>query len=193
MNDQDPNIDLEQVWQSINLAPEFSAHQLEKMAQKSRNKNRLIFTADLTGNGIVLWGLYLAWSKDASLLIMLWLFLAFLFGLWLMREFYKIRQAGELALTGSTASYQNYLIEKANSDIKVGKLFNVSNLIVSLSMALVFVLEQWFIGEPLLTSTKDWVLVVSWASFWIGLMFVYGFWKIRKGKKVLKHLASTKG
>lgn len=193
MNDQDPNIDLEQVWQSINLAPEFSAHQLEKMAQKSRNKNRLIFTADLTGNGIVLWGLYLAWSKDASLLIMLWLFLAFLFGLWLMREFYKIRQAGELALTGSTASYQNYLIEKANSDIKVGKLFNVSNLIVTSSMALVFVLEQWFIGEPLLTSTKDWVLVVSWASFWIGLMFVYGFWKIRKGKKVLKHLASTKG
>lgn len=193
MNDQDPNIDLEQVWQSINLAPEFSAHQLEKMAKKSRNKNRLIFTADLTGNGIVLWGLYLAWSKDASLLIMLWLFLAFLFGLWLMREFYKIRQAGELALTGSTASYQNYLIEKANSDIKVGKLFNVSNLIVSSSMALVFVLEQWFIGEPLLTSTKDWVLVVCWASFWIGLMFVYGFWKIRKGKKVLKHLASTKG
>ena len=193
MNDQDPNIDLEQVWQSINLAPEFSAHQLEKMAKKSRNKNRLIFTADLTGNGIVLWGLYLAWSKDASLLIMLWLFLAFLFGLWLMREFYKIRQAGELALTGSTASYQNYLIEKANSDIKVGKLFNVSNLIVSLSMALVFVLEQWFIGESLLTSTKDWVLVVCWASFWIGLMFVYGFWKIRKGKKVLKHLASTKG
>ena len=193
MNDQDPNIDLEQVWQSINLAPEFSAHQLEKMAQKSRNKNRLIFTADLTGNGIVLWGLYLAWSKDASLLIMLWLFLAFLFGLWLMREFYKIRQAGELALTGSTASYQNYLIEKANSDIKVGKLFNVSNLIVSSSMALVFVLEQWFIGESLLTSTKDWVLVVCWASFWIGLMFVYGFWKIRKGKKVLKHLASTKG
>jgi hypothetical protein len=193
MNDQDPNIDLEQVWQSINLAPEFSAHQLEKMAKKSRNKNRLIFTADLTGNGIVLWGLYLAWSKDASLLIMLWLFLAFLFGLWLMREFYKIRQAGELALTGSTASYQNYLIEKANSDIKVGKLFNVSNLIVSSSMALVFILEQWFIGEPLLTSTKDWVLVVCWASFWIGLMFVYGFWKIRKGKKVLKHLASTKG
>jgi len=188
MTNEKDNIELEQLWQSIEAETDISANELEKIAKKSKLKNKLILIWDLLGCLICIWVLYLAIMKDSSFVVIGWLVLAIVFAFWLTWKFNRYRRTGEKALSNSTASYQNYLIEKANSDIKIGKLFNRSNTIMLVSMSLVLGYEYFFSSDPIISDVSTWIFIVAWTTFWGGLLFAYGYWKIRKGKKALKQL-----
>ena len=180
--------ELAQLWQTIETEPEVSAHQLQKLAKRSKMKNKLILLWDSLGCLIILYFLYLAIAKQASYLVITWIVLAIIFAVWLTVKFNRYRQEGERALSSTIANYKSYLVDKAKSNIKVGKLLNVSNLIMLLSMFVLVIADQWFAEKPMITEAKQWYFLIGWSVFWGGSLFFYGYWKINKGKKALKNL-----
>ncbi|MDN3652352.1 hypothetical protein QWY77_06200 [Thalassotalea ponticola] len=190
-NDDKSQLNLADIWRSIEPDNGPTANQLERIGKKAKRNNALIFAADLLGNLVLVGMFIIMWQRGASAVVLAWLAIACVFGVWLGWQFFNIRKRSEQALTADTNAYHHYLIARANSDIKVGKLFNLANLIVTASMLLVFVIEQWFSAEPLITSSKQWLYVVCWSVTWISLMFYYGYWKVQKGKKALRALNHT--
>lgn len=180
--------DLAQLWQGIETESQLSAQELSKLAKRSKLKNKLLFAWDWLGCGLIGVALYISMARQLSYLIVAWLVLALLFSIWLTLQFNKFRVSGERALSGTTANYNHYLIEKAKADIKLGKLLNISNWIFAISLVLVFVTEPLLPVKPMFSDPEKRLYLIAWAIFWTGVWFYYGYRKIRKGKQILKQL-----
>ena len=185
---QSMQTETDELWQGIETESEVSAQELSKLAKRSKLKNKLFFAWDWLGCGIVAAVLYVAIAKQLSYLIVAWLVFGLIFSVWLTLQFNKFRVSGETALSGSTANYNQYLIDKAKADIKVGKLLNWSNWGLTASMFAVFLVEPFLPVEPLVSEPEKWLYIIAWSVFWIGLWLFYGYRKIRKGEQVLKQL-----
>lgn len=187
-NEQDK--DLSQLWQGIETQaePEHSAQALAAMAKREQLKSKLVLYWDLflcINLGVLL---FFSLKHGYSYAVVGWLGIAIIASLWLTLKFNRLRKASHQALSDDTASFNQYLIDKAKADIRIGKLFNISNALVTASMVGVFGYENWYSGQPIIKDPSEWYFVIGWAVFWIGLLFYYGWWKIKKGKKALLQL-----
>lgn len=188
MKNEQPD-DLSQLWQSIETEPQVSADKLKQLAKRGALINKLILFWDIGLSLVLMVLIYLAISNGYSYVTVGWLGLVTLFSFWLTMQFNQYRTSSIKALSDSMTTFNQYLIDKANTDIRVGKLFNVSNVIVTVSMMSVFIYEQWYSGQPIVTNPSHWYFVIGWSVIWVSLMFAYGFWKVNKGKKVLAKLS----
>ncbi|WP_371187067.1 hypothetical protein [Thalassotalea maritima] len=187
-HNEQKEVELNEVWQSISHEAPPSSTQLANIAGKEKIKNAIYLAGDVLGNLVLAALLYAAWQHDRSLVTLSWLGLALVYGAFLSWQFYKIRGLSHQALLESTSSYHDYLIKRAHGDIKAGKLFNVSTLVITTTMVVVFVIEQWWLGPPLISSAKQWLFLLCWTLFWVSLMAYYGVWKIRRGRQALANL-----
>lgn len=191
MNNSEP--DLEKLWQSIEPSTQPDPKKLAEIARKQKRKNQLLLTFDIIGNIAILAVMYFVYEQGKDFIWYIWLAIALLFSMYYTREFYVTRKRALETLQESTSNYPAYLTQLADYHMRVGDWMLKSIYVAIPSMIAIIGYQELFTDEPIMTSTKKWIFIVGWTSFWTAACVGYGIYKKKLGKRILNSVEKETG
>ena len=180
---------LSEMWQSIQSDVKLNSDKIFKQARRDALINNAMLIFDCLGSVIIAVILWLAITTGPyAMIFVLWLIAALIFNSWLAWKLFVTRNVKVKRLDKATVDYQRYLMDGAESDIKVGRIFIRTNHVVFISLALTVAFDQLTGQPPLIRSAQQWSFALIWSVFVYGATYWYGVRKMKKGKQRMNGL-----